>query len=130
MTRLALVAAVTAALAAVGGCSKRREEPAPAPKGQGPALPVAELQRGEEACAAYVKAVCTCAETVPAAQRPCALAEALPEALKVAIEVGASQDSARGDVAHAADLLRKTIAECIQQTAALPGLGCAAPTLE
>lgn len=111
-------------IGAGAGCSKRREEAAELPRGQGPAIPAAELERGEDACTAYVTQVCACAETVPAAQRECALARALPEALRIAAEVGASQDSKRVDVAHSAASLRKTIANCIQSVAALPTLGC------
>ena len=115
--------ALAMALVLAAGCAKKKTEQEP-PRGQGPAIPAVELKRGEDACAAYVTQVCACAETVPAAQKACTLAKALPEALRVATEVGASQDSKRVDVVHSADLLRKTIAECIQQTAALPTLGC------
>jgi hypothetical protein len=121
-----------AALAAAGllllpaACNSGKEAPPPAA-----AAPIgeAELRRGKDACAAYVDQVCTCAETVMAAQRPCALSRALPESIDVAIEVSAHPDTERRDVVQSAAAVRKTIARCIEQTAKLPELGCPAPHL-
>jgi hypothetical protein len=109
----------------VGGiaCKKKADAPPPPPNNE-PALPAAELKRGEDACNAYVAKICACAETVPAMKDKCALAKALPEAIRVAIEVSMSKDSQGKDVKQAALSVRKTVAECIEETAKLPGLGC------
>lgn len=125
----ARAAALGLALALAGGllagACKKQEEPAPAvtraPVGE------AEIKRGQDACNAYVEQVCACAKTVPAAQEPCALAKALPEALEVAVSVSAHPETERKDAVQSAAALRKTIARCIEQTARLPQLGCAAP---
>jgi hypothetical protein len=113
------VASLVLALA----CSKKQEAPAPEPARE-PAISAAELQRGQDACAAYVAKVCGCAATVPAVAEQCTLAKALPEAITVATQVSMSQDSSKQDVLHAADSVRRTIAECIEQAAKLPELGC------
>jgi hypothetical protein len=106
-----------------GGCKKQSDAPPP-PDNRGPAIPEAELKRGKDACNGYVTKLCTCAETVPAAKDKCDLARALPEAIDVAMQVTMSKDSAQLDVKQAADSIRKTVAQCIEQTAQLPALGC------
>ncbi|MDQ3370440.1 MAG: hypothetical protein M3680_33890 [Myxococcota bacterium] len=106
------------------GCSKRQDEPAPVPPPRPPAIPAAELQRGQDACRAYVTKVCACAETVVPAKERCTLAQALPEAIEVATQVSMSPDSTKQDVLHATDSVRRSIAECIEQTSKLPELGC------
>lgn len=118
--RAALVAALAGALA---GCSKRKDAPAVDP-GPPPSMPAAELKRGQDACKAYVEKICACAETVEAAREPCKLSKALEDVLVVGTEVSQSPDSTRRDVVQAAQSMRKTIAECIEQTAKLPLLGC------
>lgn len=108
-----------------GGCKRRQEEP---PGGARPAaISEVELKRGRDACEAYVEAACACARTVPAAERPCALARALPDSIELATEVSAHPDTGRVDSAQSAAAVRKTIARCIEGTAHLPALGCAAP---
>jgi hypothetical protein len=109
------------------GACKRQEEPAPAPPPA--AISEAEIARGHDACRAYVEQVCECAKTVPAAQQPCGLAKALPEAIDVAVQVSAQPQTERRDVVQSAAAIRKTIARCIERTAKLPELGCAAPGL-
>jgi len=111
--------------AALGGACKKQDEPAPAATRS--LVGEAELRRGHDACTAYVTQVCACAQAVPAAQEPCKLAKALPEALEVALAVSAHPDTERRDAVQSAAALRKTIARCIEQTARLPALGCAAP---
>jgi hypothetical protein len=111
----------------LGACKKKQEEPAPPPPPG--AIGEAELKRGHDACRAYVEQVCACAQTVPAAQEPCALAKALPESIDVAVQVAAHPEVERRDVVQSAAAVRKTIARCIEQTARLPQLGCAAPGL-
>jgi hypothetical protein len=120
MQRLALVLVLVAAV----GCKKKADD-APAASGSAddkPKLAPTEVKRGEDACKTYVDKVCAC--TAPAAADACKLARALPDALKVGLEVAASPDSTRMDVLQANDSIRKTIKECIEQTAKLPALGC------
>ena len=113
---------------AAGACKKRQEEPAG--EARPAAISEAELRRGRDACTAYVAAVCACAKTVPAAEQPCALARALPESIEVATEVAAHPETERLDSVQSAAAVRKTIARCIEHTAHLPELGCAAPPLK
>ena len=110
------------AFALAAGCAKKKEE-APPPN-NAPPIPAAELKRGEDACKGYVDKVCACAETVPDAKQKCELARSFPEVLRMAGELTMSKDSSQMDVKQAAMTLRKTIAECIEQTAQLPALGC------
>ena len=109
--------------ALLAGCSKKQDEPPPPPNNP-PAIPAEELKRGEDACKGYVEKVCACAETVVAAKEKCQLARSFPEVLRMAGELTMSKDSSPTDVKQAAMTLRKTIAECIEQTAQLPTLGC------
>ena len=119
MTRAAVV---LACLLAAAGCKKKAAEGPPPDLDTAPPLPAPELKRGQDACKAYVDAVCKC--TAPAAVEACSLAKALPEALQVATEISISTDSKRLDVLQANDSARKTIASCIEKTAKLPSLGC------
>ncbi len=121
----ARAAVVLAALVAVAGCKKKAAEGPLADLGDldtAPPLPAPEIKRGQDACKAYVDAVCAC--TAPPAKDACGLAKALPDALEVAREVSVSPDSKRRDVLQANDSARKTIKECIELTAKLPSLGC------
>ncbi len=111
-------------LALVTACKKQEAAPAPEPENRPPPLPEAEIKRNEDACKAYVTAVCDCAKTVPAVVQECDLARSLPEALRVAGEVGMSADSTRLDIAHARDMMRKTVAHCIEQSNKLKDAGC------
>jgi hypothetical protein len=105
------------------GCSKKAAEaPPPSTGSDVPRLPAPEIQRGEDACKAYVDKVCAC--TAPSAADACKLARALPAAMQVGLEVATSPDSSRRDVLQANDSVRKTIKECIELTAKLPSLGC------
>jgi len=115
-------AVVVACLMAVTGCKKKAAEGPPPDLDTAPPLPAPEIKRGQDACKAYVDAVCAC--TAPAAKDACGLAKALPDALEVAREVSVSPDSKRRDVLQANDSARKTIKECIELTAKLPSLGC------
>lgn len=128
--RTAGVMMVVAAGLALGSaaCKKRQEEP---PGGARPApIGEVELARGRDACGAYVEAVCACAKTVPAAELPCARAPALPESIETATEVAAHPETARLDAVQSAAAVRKIIARCIEHTARLPELGCAAPGMK
>jgi hypothetical protein len=117
LTRLA----VAAALLAAGAC-KKADKPAPAPQVE--VMSPAEIQRSEDACRAYVERVCACAATVPEAGKPCQLARALPDAVRIGLEVAASPDSKPDIVQQSYASVRKTVKECIEQTAKLPALGC------
>ena len=116
-----VLAAVALVLGA--GCSKKQEQ-APPPANNAPAIPEAELARGRDACKAYVDKACACAATIEAAKVKCEEAKAVPDVLKMGTEMTMSTDSTSKDVKQAAMTVRKTIAECIQQTAQLPTLGC------
>jgi hypothetical protein len=107
-----------------GACAKKKAAPGPEEENRPPPLPAEEIKRNEDACKAYVTAVCDCAKTVPAVEQQCKLARSLPEALRVAGEVGMSPDSTRLDIAHARDMMRKTVAQCIEQSNKLKDAGC------
>ncbi|HLL21746.1 MAG TPA: hypothetical protein VK427_06430 [Kofleriaceae bacterium] len=110
-------------LALAVGCKKSQEAPPPPPN-NAPAIPAPEMKRGEHACNTYIAKACTCAETVPAAKAKCTQAQAFPEVLRMGAELTMSTDSEPKDVKQATGTIRKTIAECIEQTAQLPALGC------
>ncbi len=112
-------------IALVVACKKEAaNSPPPAPTNNEPAIPAPELRRGEDACAGYVTKACACAETVPAAKEKCAQAQAFPEVVRIGSELTMSKDSSTKDIKQAVMTIRKTIAECIEQTAQLPALGC------
>jgi hypothetical protein len=109
------------------------------------ALSSVEIARSEQACEAYVKAVCACADEVKMQNgsadtvaadlaEQCKLAEALPEALKTSLGILTSADLTKQDVVEAQDAAKKIAAECITQTARLASRGCGrgqpAPTVQ
>jgi hypothetical protein len=87
-------------------------------------MPAEEVKRSEDACKTYVERVCACAATVPDAVKPCELSRALPEAVRIGLEVAASPDSKPDIVQQSYASVRKTAKECIEQLAKLPALGC------
>lgn len=101
-------------------CSKH-EDAAPK-KAQVPPLPAAEVQRGQDACTAYIAKVCAC--TSPAALKQCPLAKALPEAMKLALDTAANPETDRNDALRAQTNVLETAKQCIEQVAKLPALGC------
>jgi hypothetical protein len=116
---LALVLVLVAV--ALAGCEKK-----PKPTKQKPVagLTDVELKRGEDACKLYVDKICACAQTKPDLAQQCQLAKALPEAMQIALSVATHPDS-KPDVAQQSyDSVRRTMGECIQETAKLPSLGC------
>ena len=117
MTRLLLAALLVTA------CAKKKEEPPPG-EAPVPAMSAEEAQRARDACAEYVKRVCACGDKVPAAKSQCDLARALPEAVRLDLEISASPDGKRNDVMGAQKAMRQTVKECIEETAKLPSLGC------
>jgi len=121
---LALVLAMTAALAATTACAKKQK---PAKQKPVSALTDVELKRGEDACKTYIDKVCACAQSKPdktdLAQQ-CQLAKALPEAMQIALSVATHPDT-KPDVANQSfDSARQTIGTCIEETAKLASLGC------
>jgi hypothetical protein len=108
-------------LLALLGCAKKQEAPQETAV---PAMSAEEQQRSRDACADYVKRVCACADKVPAVKQQCDLARALPDAVRLGLEVAASPDSKPNDVIGAQTSVRKTVKECIEETAKLPALGC------
>jgi hypothetical protein len=105
----------------VVACGKKE---APVDDQKAPAMSAEEIQRSRDACQTYVDQVCSCATKVPEAKQQCDLARALPDAVRLGLEVAASPDSKKNDVLAAQGQVRKTTKECIEQTAKLPALGC------
>lgn len=119
MKHLVLVVALLAA------CKKQeKQESSSKPQPAVAAMPAEEVKRSEDACRTYVERVCACAATVPDAVKPCELSRALPEAVRIGLEVAASPDSKPDIVQQSYASVRKTAKECIEQTAKLPALGC------
>jgi len=120
MTRLALLVAM---VLAGGACKKAQKAPPPQ---EPPVAPMSadEIKRSEDACKSYVDRVCACATTIPAATKSCQEARALPEAIRISLEVAASPDSKPDIVRTTHAGVRKTVKECIEQIAKLPALGC------
>ena len=54
----------------------------------------------------------------------CELARALPDAVRMGLEVATNKDSTPRDAVSAQNGVRKTVKECIEQTAKLATLGC------
>ena len=106
---------------ALAACSKKEQAAGPPPEDK-PQIPQTELKRGRDACGDYVAKICAC--TVPDAARLCGLAKALPDAITTGLEVATNPGSTRRDVLQSNDMIRKTMKECIEQTAKLPSLGC------
>lgn len=112
--RLALVLGL-----ALAGCKKQEKA---APVETVAPMSALEVQRSEDACRIYVERVCAC--TAPDAAKACTLAKALPDAIRIGLEVAASPDSKPDIVRQSHASVRKTVKECIEQTAKLPALGC------
>jgi hypothetical protein len=119
---LALVVALLASIQLSAGCKAKEH----APKKQKPVAGMTdvEIQRGEDACKAYVDKICACAQTKPELASGCQLAKAMPEAMQLSLAVAATPDSKPDIVEQSYDSAKKTIANCIQETAKLPTLGC------
>ena len=107
---------------ALAACKQKAA--APPPPEPVAAMPAAEAQRSGDACKAYEQKVCACAETVPAAKPPCDLAHALPDAVRLSLEIAANPETAKADALRAQQHVRESAKECIEQTAKLPALGC------
>lgn len=110
------------ALLALTGCA-RKKEPAPAERGEVPALSEVEIQRGKDACAAYQQRVCEAAKADPSRgelAEACNLAPASSDAMRTALEIALHPESTRRDVLQAQDSVRKTMNHCLEQLAKLP----------
>ena len=106
-------------IVALAGCAKKSDPPPPV--SANPQVPADELKRGQDACTTYVAKVCAC--TTDAAKQECPLAKALPEAIKVSLEIGTATEKAE-EARSANREVRKVIKGCIESLAALPSLGC------
>lgn len=113
--------------------------PAPTAKDDRPApMPIAEVTRGQDACSAYVKQVCGCANQATASAgsdstasaaaaaltEQCKLAEGIPDGIALSLELANGSGVTRRDVLQAQQSIRHMVAECIEQTAKLPMQGC------
>ena len=114
---------VVVALLLLAACKKQEAKQHEQPSAV-PAMPAAEVKRSEDACKTYVERICACAATVPDAAKQCELARALPDAVRIGLEVASSPDSKPDIVQQSYASVRKTAKECIEQLAKLPSLGC------
>jgi len=112
--RIALVLAL-----ALAGCKKQEKA---APVETVTPMSAEEVKRSEDACKIYVERVCAC--TAPDAANACTMAKALPDAIRIGLEVAASPESKPDIVRQSYASVRKTVKECIELTAKLPALGC------
>jgi len=112
--------AVAVALLALGllGCKKEKASSRPDP------ISAAERKRGDDACQAYLKRLCACAEQKPALKDRCELKQAKPQALKLALGVDDDPSASPADVALAQESARQVIAKCIEENAQLDAEGC------
>ncbi len=144
-----LVLVGLAASPVVTGC--KASPPATVEKGDRPTpIPAVEITRGQDACGAYVKQVCACATlqtgktagavgsggisdgdndatavaVAKALTEQCKLAEGIPDAIALSLDLANGSGVTRRDVLQAQQSVRQMIAECIEQTAMLPTRGC------
>ena len=83
-----------------------------------------EIQRGQDACKVYVEKVCACAAQKPDLAKQCELSKALPQAMEISLSVANNPDSNQDMVEQSYANVRKTVGNCIQETAKLPAAGC------
>ena len=102
---------------ALAACKKESSAPPPPAV---PQLSAEETKRDQDACKAYVDRVCACAEKVPDVKKLCELARALPEAMRINLEVAATPDTKPDVARQSLEGVRKTAKECIEQLAKLP----------
>ncbi|HSD87887.1 MAG TPA: hypothetical protein VLB44_10255 [Kofleriaceae bacterium] len=110
------------ALLAAGGCSKKQEHKKT--EKPVPTMSDTEIRRGQDACKIYVDRACACATSKPDLAKECELAKALPDALRIGLEVAASPDSKPDIVEQSYASVRKTVANCIDSTNKLTNAGC------
>jgi hypothetical protein len=108
-------------LLAAAGCKKQEHKKTETPV---PTMSDTEIKRGQDACKIYVDRVCGCATAKPDLAKECELARALPDALRIGLEVAASPDSKPDIVEQSYASVRKTVANCIDSTNKLVSAGC------
>ena len=96
----------------------------PAPDNGVPKLSSDEIKRSRDACADYVTHACECAKTVDGAKKQCELAKAMPEAIRLGLEVAGNPETAPKDVRDAQRQIRQAVSSCIEENAKLATLGC------
>jgi len=125
--RRALIALAVAG-AVVGGCGKKQQAaPHEDPNAKPPPMSAAEVTRNADACKDYVAQACACADAHP--DKPdvvdqCKYDKALPDALALGMATAENPASTRNDVILAQSQARKIVAQCIEQLAKLPAMGC------
>jgi hypothetical protein len=97
-------------------------------------ISAAEVKRGNDACAAYIKQMCSCAEQLKAADatstiageiaEQCKLDEGIPDAIALSLELADGSGVSRRDVLQAQQSVRQLISHCIEETAKLASRGC------
>jgi hypothetical protein len=102
-------------------CAKKQEAPR---EHKVPAMSPTEIQRSEDACKTYVAKICACAGSNASLAEQCDLAKALPDAIRIGVEVSQSPDSKPKDIYGAQESVRMTAKNCVEQLAKLPSLGC------
>lgn len=127
MSRGRALAAGLALVVAVGCGSEKRERAAPPADDRPPPITVPEKSRNADACLDYVTRACACAAAHP--DQPdvgemCKYDKALPDALGLAMTTAENPASNRTDVLLSQQQARKIAAQCIEQLAKLPALGC------
>ena len=110
------------------GCSKKSEEKPwlPDPT-EVPPMAASEIKRGQDACTAYVGKICDCAKRLPDRKdvgEACKLASGYPEAIEVGLNVANNPESTKRDNKQSQDMVRKTMAKCIEEAGKLTLLGC------
>lgn len=83
-----------------------------------------EVQRGQDACKAYVDKVCACAAQKPELAKQCELSKALPQAIEISLSVANNPESKPDIVQQSYANVRKTVGSCIEETAKLPAAAC------
>lgn len=127
-----MVAAARVALAvtlALVGCKKSAEnDKGWIPDPNAPAtLTEPEIKRGKDACAAYRDNICKCSEAHADRKdigEACKLAKGYPEALEIGLNMINGVDTEKRDVHAGQNIVRKTMAKCIEEASKLTLLGC------
>ena len=106
----------------LGGCKAKESKQHPVK--QVKEMSAMEIQRGQDACKVYVEKVCACAAQKPELAKQCELSKALPQAIEISLSVANNPDSKKDIVEQSYANVRKTVGNCIEETAKLPAAGC------
>jgi hypothetical protein len=108
-------------LALLAGCKKEEA----APKGPEP-MSQAERDRGEDACRAYVKRLCSCAAPKDSQELKdrCELHKGRPDTIATALATEGGTEVSGMDVLQAQDAARKVMAACVRDLVDLDQAGC------